>query len=252
MAEEKDQYGNIEKIPVKGVRKKIFKHMIEATHQSAAVTHMDEADVTELDALIKKEKEKYKKKGIKVTMMPYLVKAIVATLKKNPYFNAHVDDTSENILLKKYYNIGVAVNTEAGLIVPVVKDADKKSIEEIAHEIFDLAARCNDRKVKLDELKGGTFTISNVGAIGGIFVTPILNYPEISILATGRTKERPVVVKGEIVIRKMLPLSLTFDHRVIDGAEAAKFCNELKEYLESTEVLLAEINETKAGSIEPF
>jgi len=98
--------------------------------------------------------------------MPYLVKAIVATLKKNPYFNAHVDDTSENILLKKYYNIGVAVNTDAGLIVPVVKDADKKSIEEIAHEIFDLAARCNDRKVKLDELKGGTFTISNVGAIG--------------------------------------------------------------------------------------
>lgn len=202
---------------------------------------MEEADVTDLDALVKKEKEAFKKKGVKMTMMPYLVKAIVATLKKNPYFNAHVDDKNQAILLKNYYNIGIAVDTPAGLMVPVVKDADKKSLEEISVSIQDLATRATTRKIKLDELKGGTFTISNVGAIGGIFITPIQNYPEVAIIGVGRTKEKPAVYEGKIAIRKLLPLSLTFDHRIVDGAQAAKFCNELKVMLESPKLLLANL-----------
>jgi pyruvate dehydrogenase E2 component (dihydrolipoamide acetyltransferase) len=164
--------------------------------------------------------------------MPFVVKASVAALKQYPYLNSSVNEEHEEIILKKYYNIGVAVDTTDGLIVPNIKDADKKDIFTIAEEIQSLTEKAQTRELSLPDLKGGTFTITNIGFIGGVHATPVINYPETAILATGRIRETPVVRDGNVVIRSMIPLSLSFDHRVIDGALAARFVNMIIKFLQ--------------------
>ncbi len=235
-----DMYGFIEHIPLKGVRKTIARHMVESKFTIPHVVNMDEVDVTELFALREKEKVKAEKEGIHLTFMPFIIKAVVHSLKKHPYANSSINDQAGEIILKKYYNIGFAVDTPDGLIVPVVKEADQKNMLEIAKEIEELAEKARKRTLDLGDLKGGTFTITNVGSIGGIFSTPIINSPEAAILAVGAIHEKPVVINGKIEIRKIMPLSLAFDHRIFDGAEAARFTNTLMEHLNDPGLLLIE------------
>lgn len=240
IARKYDLYGYTEAVPMKGVRKSAAKRLSESIRTAVHVTHMDEADVTELVKIREKEKAVAQKEGINLTYIPFVVKAVIAALKQYPYLNSSVDDEHEEIVLKKYYNIGVAVDTEDGLIVPVVKGADEKSILKIAQEIQTLAEKVRARQVDLADLKGGTFTITNIGYIGGTHATPVINYPETAILAMGRIGEKPVVRKGKIVIRKIIPLSLSFDHRVIDGAMGARFVKTVIKYLEDPNLMLLE------------
>ena len=180
------------------------------------VTQFVEADVTELESVRKKQKDKHIKDGIKITMMPYLMKAAVNVLKTHPVFNSSIQNDGLNIVFKKYYNIGVAVDTKDGLVVPVIKNVDKKDIVQLSKELMDISERARNKQLLIDELKGGTFTISNLGGIGGSFFTPIINPPEVAILGVSRTK---IENNGKLT----LPLSLSYDHRVIDGAAGAAF-----------------------------
>lgn len=231
-----DMWGYVDHVPLKGMRKAIKEHM-ERQALIPMVTHMDEADVTVLAGI--REKEKKKVKDIKLTFLPFILKAVIGGLKEYPMLNASLGEGE--IILKKYYNLGIAVATEEGLIVPVVKGADKKSMLDIAKEIQDLAERARKRTIDLQDVNGGTFSITNVGSIGGIFSTPIINGNEAAILALGRIYEKPVVVNGTIKVRKILSLSLTFDHRILDGAVAVLFTNKVKEYLEDPDRLLLEL-----------
>jgi pyruvate dehydrogenase E2 component (dihydrolipoamide acetyltransferase) len=228
-----DIYGSIERIPLRGVRRATAKRMAESVSKAAHVTHFDEADVTDLAKIREKMKKEAEEKGVKLTYLPFFVKAVIAALKLHPLLNASLDEESEEIIIKKYYNIGIAVDVPDGLIVPVVKAADQKSLMEIAEEIQRLAEAAKARTVDLADLKGGTFSITNVGMIGGYAATPIINYPEVAILATLKIADRVRVIKGEIKVIKSLPLCLSFDHRVVDGAEVARFMNELIYFLEN-------------------
>jgi pyruvate dehydrogenase E2 component (dihydrolipoamide acetyltransferase) len=228
----KDQHGSVERIPMRGIRRSITKNLITSMRTTAFVTGMDDADVSSLWQLREKEKRVALSKGIKLTFLPFLIKAVQHALKENEMLNSSVDEKDESIVVKKYYNIGIAVDTPEGLMVPVVKDVDKKTILELAKELQELSAKAKERKIKLEDLKGSTFTISNFGSFGGTYATPIINYPNVAILGSGKIADRPWVKKGEIVIRKVMSLSLTFDHRVIDGAEASKFLNRVIAYLE--------------------
>lgn len=201
--------------------------------KAAHVTHFEEADATELVRIREEFKQKANQKTIKLTFLPFIVKALVAALKGHPLLNAMMDDEEEEIIIKKYYNIGIAVDVPDGLIVPVIKAADQKSLFELAEEIQKLAEGAKERSLDLAELQGGTFSITNVGMLGGEFATPIINYPEVAILATMRIKDRVRVENGGIKIKKTLPLCLSFDHRVLDGAEAARFMNDLIQFLEN-------------------
>jgi pyruvate dehydrogenase E2 component (dihydrolipoamide acetyltransferase) len=233
-----DLYGFIDRIPMKGVRRTTAKHMIESQTRAAQVTSMEQVDVTDLVALRERvKKAALETKGIKVTYMPFIVKAVVTALKAHPLLNSTVDDETEEVLVKKYYNIGVAVAIEDGLIVPVVKGADQKSILDLADEVQKMAEMAKQRKLDLADLKGGTFTITNYGVFGGTYGTPIINYPEVAILGVGRIFDAPLIVDGEVRARKVLPLSLTFDHRALDGAEAAKFLNDLRKLLENPDLI---------------
>lgn len=236
----KDQYGSIERVPIKGVRRSIAKNLLASMRTAAFVTGMDDADVSGLWKLREKEKKVALKKEIKLTFLPFFMKAVQHAIKEHPMLNASVDEQSEEVIVKKYYNIGVAVDTSEGLMVPVVKDVDKKTILELAKELQELSVKAKDRKLKLEELKGSTFTISNFGSFGGTYATPIINYPDVAILGTGKISDRPWVKDGQIVIRKVLSLSLTFDHRVVDGAEAAKFLNKIISYLEDPDQIFIE------------
>jgi pyruvate dehydrogenase E2 component (dihydrolipoamide acetyltransferase) len=228
-----DIYGSIERIPLRGVRRATAKRMAESVSKAAHVTHFDEADVTDLAKIRERMKQDAEKKGVKLTYLPFFVKAAIAALKLHPLLNASLNEESEEIIIKKYYNIGIAVDVPDGLIVPVVKAADQKSLMEIAEEIQRLAEGAKARTVDLAELKGGTFSITNVGMIGGYAATPIINYPEVAILATLKIADRVRVIKGEIKVIKSLPLCLSFDHRVVDGAEVARFMNDLIHFLEN-------------------
>nr|MBI4157153.1 2-oxo acid dehydrogenase subunit E2 [Candidatus Woesearchaeota archaeon] len=233
-----DFYGYVERIPLQGIRKTIAKNMSQSYSTIPHVTHTDEADVTELVKLREKEKLNAEKRNIKLTFLPFIMKAIILSLKNHPYVNSSLEQ--EEIILKKYYNIGFAVDTPDGLLVPVIKNADSKSILEIAKEIDELAEKAKTRKIDLGDLKGSTFTITNVGSLGGIYSTPIINYPECAILALGKIKKQPKIIDFNIRIRDVLPLSFTFDHRIIDGAEAAKFVNDMIKMLEDPDLLLLE------------
>lgn len=236
----KDQYGSVERVPIKGVRRSIAKNLLASMRTAAFVTGMDDADVSTLWRLREKEKKIALVKGIKLTFLPFFMKAVQHALKAHPMLNASVDESGEEIVVKKYFNIGVAVDTSEGLMVPVVKDVDKKTILELAKELQDLSEKAKERKIKLEELKGSTFTISNFGSFGGTYATPIINYPDVAILGTGKISERPWIKDGQIVIRKILSLSLTFDHRVVDGAEAAQFLNKIVQYLEDPDQIFIE------------
>ncbi len=235
-----DLYGYVEHIPLRGVRRAIAKAMVKSKYTAPHVTAMDEADVTELWKMKEKEKKAAEKRGIKLTILPFIVKAVIAGLKEHPYLNATMDDENEEILVKKYYNIGIATDTPEGLMVPVVKGAGEKPIFQLAEELIQVTDKARKRTIDLADLKGGTFTITNYGAIGGMYGTPVINHPEVAILGVGKMKETPVVVDGKVEIRKILFLSLSFDHRVVDGAEAARFLNSVITRLEDPDLILLE------------
>ena len=232
-----DLYGNLERIPLRGIRRATAKKMRESLDHAAHVTHCDEADAGPLDAILRTMKPAVEASGAKLTYLPFIVKALVEALKLHPTLNATLDEDENEIVLKKYYNVGIAVDVPDGLIVPVIKFADQKSVADIAGEIRTLAERARDRTLDLADLQGGTFSITNVGVIGGDFATPIINYPEVAILATMRIADRARVVDGAVVVKKTLPLCLSFDHRVVDGAEAARFTRDLIRLLEAPESL---------------
>jgi pyruvate dehydrogenase E2 component (dihydrolipoamide acetyltransferase) len=228
-----DFYGNLERIALRGVRRATAKKMRESLDHAAHVTHCDEADAGPIDALREKMKPEVESGGAKLTYLPFIVKALIEALKLHPTLNATLDEDENEIVVKKYYNIGIAVDVPDGLIVPVVKFADQKSIADIAAEIQSLAKAARERTLDLADLKGGTFSITNVGVIGGDFATPIINYPEVAILATMKIADRARVVDGAVAVKKTLPLCLAFDHRVVDGAEAARFTRDLIRFLEA-------------------
>jgi pyruvate dehydrogenase E2 component (dihydrolipoamide acetyltransferase) len=232
--------GEDERIPYRGIRKTIGKQMERSKYTAPHVTHHDDVDVTRLVETRGRLKEEAEARDTKLTYMPFVVKAIVASLKEYPVLNSQLDEDNEEIVLKGEYNIGVATATDAGLMVPVIKHADRKGMLDIADEMRDLIEKARDRSIAREEMQGGTFSITNFGAIGGEYATPIINYPETAILGLGAIKDRPRVVDGEVVPRKVMTLSLSIDHRVIDGAEAAQFVNTVKEYLENPELLLLE------------
>ncbi|WP_035297434.1 dihydrolipoamide acetyltransferase family protein [Brevibacillus thermoruber] len=235
------QAGEVEeRVPLKGIRKAIAKAMVKSAYTAPHVTIFDEVDVTDLVAMRKEAKPLAEERGVKLTYLPFIVKAVVAGLKKFPELNASIDDEKQEIVYKKYYNIGIATSTDDGLVVPVVKAADRKSIFEIAGEIGELAKKARERKATADELKGSTFSITNIGSAGGMFFTPIINYPEVAILGVGRISEKPVVKNGEIVVGQVLSLSLSFDHRLIDGEPAQRFVNYVKQLLENPTLLVME------------
>ena len=235
-----DPYGVVEKIPLRGIRRTIAKRMAEASKRVAEVTIWEDADISELEQVRAKERKVAEEKGVRLTYLPFLIKAIIPALKAHPYFNASLDEAAEAIILKKYYNIGIAVDTSDGLIVFVIKSADEKNILDMAREIATLADKARLRKIDLHELKGSTFTITNYGVVGASYGTPIINHPEVAILGLGKIEDRAVVRDGEITIRKMMPLSLAFDHRVIDGVEAGRFLGVVIEHLEDPNLMLIE------------
>ena len=221
------KWGPVSKKPLSPLRQVIARRMGESWNAVPRVTQFDEADFTRLNELRKKFGAKYEKKGVKLTLTPLVLKAVAETLKKHPLFNSSLDEARTKSSSRNYYHVGIAVDTEQGLIVPVIRDVDKKSILDLAKELEQLAAKARDRKISAEELKGGTFTISNQGAIGGAHFTPIVNTPEVAILGLGRGAMKPVVRDGKVDIRMMTPLGLSYDHRVIDGGEAARFMVDL-------------------------
>jgi len=235
-----DIWGYVERVPLKGVRKAIARKVSESARHAAHVTAFDEADVTKLWMLREREKTRAELEGVKLTFLPFIIKACVHALRDHPFVNSSLDEEHDEIILKKYYNVGIAIDTEDGLIVPVVKGADQKSIKTIAKEIQELAEKTRKRKIDLGDLKGGTFTITNYGSIRGTWATPIINYPEAAILGVGRIFDKLVVEGEKAYKRKILPLSLSFDHRIFDGADAAKFMQTLIEHLEDPDLLLVE------------
>jgi 2-oxoglutarate dehydrogenase complex dihydrolipoamide succinyltransferase (E2) component len=230
-----------ELIPLRGVRKTISERMLRSLQTTAQVTHVDEVDMTELVIIRDAFKGSAEKRGVKLTYIPFIIKALVPALKEFPFINSSLDEQNGNIVLKKYYNIGIATDTEQGLVVPVVKDVDMKDIFELAGEIERLADRARKAQLTLDEVRGGTFTITNVGAIGGLFATPIVNTPEVAILGLHKIAKRPLVRDGRVEIRDATYFSLSFDHRVVDGAYAARFTSRVIETIQDTKKLLSEV-----------
>lgn len=226
------------RVPLTSIRKTIAARMTKSRFTIPHTTAMDEIDVTALDEFRQKYKGILKEQGVSLTYLPFIIKAVIVALKEHPEFNAEFDEGSQEIILKHFYHIGVATDTDRGLMVPVVRKADALSVVELARAIEDLTQRAKDNKVELAELKGSTFSVTNYGSIGGYFGIPIINYPEAAVLGLGRIVKKPVVVDDEIVIRKVLPLSLSYDHRIIDGASGARFLNTLRDLLTDPELLL--------------
>jgi len=229
-----------EHVPLKGLRGKIAEQMLRSKQHSPHFTFADECDVTDLVALRESAKKLAEERGVKLTFLPFVMKALVAAFRRFPAINAVVDDTKAEYVIRKEYNIGLATDTDDGLTVPVVKHVDRRTILQLAAEIQRLTEAARARKIALADLKGGTFTITSAGSIGGILATPILNYPEVGILGVYKIADRPVVRGGQIVIRKMMNLSITLDHRIVDGATAARFLNTVIDYLQQPNLLLLE------------
>ena len=227
------QWGPILKKPVTQLRKVIARRMSESWNTVARVTQFDDIDFTRVGELRKKFAADYEKKGVKLTLTPFVLKAVADTLKKHPIFNSSLDEVANEIILKEYIHLGIAVDTDQGLMVPVLRDVDKKSLLDLAKELESLAAKARDRKITAEEMKGGTFTISNQGAIGGAHFTPIINLPEVAILGLGRGAMKAVVRDGQIVARLMTPIAVSYDHRVVDGGSAARFTVDLVKAFEN-------------------
>jgi pyruvate dehydrogenase E2 component (dihydrolipoamide acetyltransferase) len=235
-----EQWGPVERAPLSHLRRTIAERMTLSATLIPHVTHFDRADITDLDAIIARNLEAGRAKGVTLTLTSFLLKATALALVRHPAFNASLDPAAGELVLKRYYHLGVAVATERGLIVPVLRELDRKPLLEIARELGALAQRVRDGKATLDDLRGGTFTITNIGALGGTAAIPIINYPEVAILGVARARQEAVVRQGQIVPRLMLPLTLTFDHRVADGADGARFATEIVQLLEAPERLLWE------------
>ncbi|MFD1415444.1 dihydrolipoamide acetyltransferase family protein [Oceanobacillus jeddahense] len=222
------------------MRKAIANSMVNSKSKAPHVTLLDEVDVTDLVAHRKKFKAVAAEQDIKLTYLPYVVKALISASKKFPILNSYIDDSTDEIAEKHYYNVGIAADTDRGLLVPVVKNADKKSIFQISSEINELAVKARDGKLKPDEMKGASNTITNIGSAGGQWFTPVLNYPEAAILGIGRIAEKPIVRDGEIVVAPVLALSLSFDHRIVDGATAQNALNQIKRLLNDPQLIMME------------
>lgn len=231
---------NEERVPFRALRKKIAENLVRSKHNAPHFMLADEVDVTELVNFRRECKTLAHKKGIKLTYLPFIIKAVVSALKDFPTLNSMLDEEKSELVLKKYYNIGVAVATNQGLIVPVMKNSDKRTIFDSAKELERLSVNAREGKIDLEDLRGGTFTITNIGSIGGLFSAPIINYPEVAILAVNKIVEKPVVKDGNIVIRSMMYLSMSCDHRIVDGAVATLFLNRVIELIENPKVLLLE------------
>ncbi|MDY0236114.1 MAG: dihydrolipoamide acetyltransferase family protein [Gudongella sp.] len=228
-----------ERVPLTKIRQTIAHKMAESRFTIPHTTAMDEIDVSKLYEFRKRYKDIFEKDDIHLTFLPFIIKAVIIALKEIPEFNSTLDEEKNELILKHYYNIGIATDTDRGLMVPVIKNADTKSISDLAKAVEDLAGRSKDNKIELSELRGGCFSITNYGSIGGMFGIPIINYPEAAILGIGRIVKKPIVDDNdEIKIAYVLPLSLSYDHRTIDGASGARFLNLLKDLLSDPEVLL--------------
>ena len=226
--------------PMSGMRKAIAKAMVNSKQTAPHVTHLDEVIVDDLWDHRNRFKEIAAEQDVKLTFLPYVVKALVSTLKKFPDLNTSIDDETMEVIEKHYYNIGIAADTERGLVVPVIKNADRKSMFEISDEIMELAEKARDGKLTSDEMKGGSMSISNLGSAGGSYFTPVINHPEVAILGIGRIEEKAVVIDGEVVARRVLALSMSYDHRQIDGVTAQHALNHFKRLISNPDLLLME------------
>ncbi|MHC1778675.1 MAG: dihydrolipoamide acetyltransferase family protein [Bacteroidales bacterium] len=222
----------IEIEPLSQIRKTIAKNMVNSKHNAAHMTVFEEVEISELERIRLKYKEVFQKDGVKLTYLAFVVKATAIALKKHKSLNSEMDTEAGNMIYKKYYNIGIAIDTDKGLVVPVIRDADALSLKEIANEISMLSAKAREGKLTLDDMKNGTFTITSYGSIGGLFAVPVINYPQAGILGVGRINKKPIVnTNNEIVPGLILPLSLSVDHRIADGGETARFINTIIGYL---------------------
>jgi pyruvate dehydrogenase E2 component (dihydrolipoamide acetyltransferase) len=227
------KWGEITKKPLSSIRKTIAEHMSRNWNTIPHVTQFDEADITNVMELRKKYSAAYEAKGARLTLTSFALKAVVQALTKHPIFNSSLDEAGNEIVFKQYYHIGLAVDTDQGLIVPVIRNVDKKSTFDLSKEISKLAEKARDRKVSLEDLKGSTFTISNQGGIGGAHFTPIINKPDAAILGLGRGTVKPVVREKKIEMRMMLPIAVSYDHRLVDGGIAARFTVDLVQAFEN-------------------
>jgi pyruvate dehydrogenase E2 component (dihydrolipoamide acetyltransferase) len=230
-----------ERVPFAGMRRKIATKMAQSVHTAAHFTFVEECDVTSLKSLRARLKASAEKQGVKLTFLPFIVKAVVAALKRHPILNSALDETTNELVYRKFYNIGIAASTDAGLMVPVVKDADRRSLLDIAREIDRLGTDAKNGKSKMDDLSGSTFTITSLGSEGGLFATPIINFPEVGILGVHQMKQKPVVKDGQIVIGDVMLLSLSFDHRIVDGHVGAAFAYDIIHFLEDPDRLFLEM-----------
>jgi pyruvate dehydrogenase E2 component (dihydrolipoamide acetyltransferase) len=229
-----ERWGPVERRPLEAVRRKTAEQMSLAWSLIPHVTQHDEADITDLDAFRRQQEGR----GPKLTVTAFALKAAAVALRQFPQFNASLDSAAGQLVLKRYYHLGVAVDTDRGLLVPVLRDVDQKAVGQLAQELAEVADRARQKKVQAEEMRGGTFTITNLGGLGGTGFTPIVNYPEVAILGLSRARWQPVVRAGQVEPRLMLPLSLSYDHRVIDGADAARFARRMAEMLENPLLLL--------------
>jgi pyruvate dehydrogenase E2 component (dihydrolipoamide acetyltransferase) len=237
-ATERDDWGPIRREQMSRMRKTIAANMVRSVQTIPHLTNFDDADVTELEHLRKASAAEYAKSNLKLTALSFVIKAVSLSLRQHPSVNATIDTEKGEIVYKDYVNVGLAVDTPRGLVVPVLRNCDQLSIPQIAQAIADTAEKAKSAQYGLEDLKGGTFTISNLGAVGGAYSTPIINWPEVAILLLGRSRKMPIVHDDKIESRLMMPLSLSYDHRIIDGAMAARFLNEVIGYLESPGRLL--------------
>lgn len=235
---ESDSYGAVRREKMTRMRQTIARNMLNSHTTIPQLTNFDDVDVTDLERIRKESQKDYDAQGVKLTTLPFLVKALAVALKNHPIINASVGDEATEIIYKEYVNIGIAVDTEKGLIVPVLRDADRKNIPQIARELVEIADSARSGTFKVEDLRGGTFTISNLGAIGGTYSTPIINPPEAAILLIGRSRMLPQWIDGAFQPRLMMPLSISYDHRIVDGATAQRFLNDVKGYLASPGRLL--------------
>lgn len=236
--------GLVERVPIHGIRRTISERMHRSMTTAAHFTYVEEVDVTELVALRDRVKTWAEERGVRLTYLPFILKALVAALKEHPWLNSTVDWDANEVLLKRYYNIGIATATDEGLMVPVLKDADGKSLFTIAREVEELAEKARKGKLSLPEVQDHTFTITSLGALGGLLATPIINPPTVAILGIHKIAKRPVVRDGQIVIRDMMNVSLSFDHRIVDGHVGAAFTDTLVRYLEDPGLLLLQVLES--------
>lgn len=236
-----EQWGPVERRPLSHLRRTIAERMTLSASLVPHVTHFDEADITELNTLITRNLPAAQAQGVTLTLTSFLLKAAALALRAHPHFNASLDTTTGELIVKRYYHLGVAVATERGLIVPVIRDVDRKPLLALQRELAELAERVRAGRATLEDLRGGTFTVTNIGPLGGTGAIPIINYPEVAILGAARAREVPVVRDGAIVPRLILPLTLTFDHRVADGADGARFARDVVRRLEHPDTLLLEL-----------